>query len=304
MNMSKPFQSLRSLTHGWRYAVETLYDHEKRRFFSSHDYMEKAFRRRFGRDPDYHNPQTFSEKLCWIKIYDRNPLYRVLADKIAVRDYVRGRAGEEVLIPCYGVWDRASDVPFDDFPERFVLKCNHESGFVIICRDKSAFDFRFARRQLAVHLCMNYYYKHREWHYRDIRPRIMAEKLLTESRDEEPVDYKIHCFKGVPQFIYVIKNRHSRPRYGFYSLSWELLPFNVNNVPTASFPRPKELEKILNVAEALSQGLTYCRVDLYAVGGKVYFGEITLIPGAGMIFFTPDSYNTYWGERLILPINQ
>lgn len=293
---------LRSVTHGWWYSIKTLFIYQKRRFFSLRkDYTKNVYIKKFGRVPDFSKPCTFSEKLCWIKLYDHNPLYTILADKIAVRNYVRERIGEQVLIPCYGVWDKAADISYSTLPDKFVLKCNHESGFVIICRDKATFDFQFARYQLATHLRMNYYYIHKEWHYRDIPPRIIAEKLLMDDNKEDPVNYKIHCFNGVPQFIYVVKNKQGRAAYGFYSPAWNFLPFNIDNVPTEMFSRPKQLENMLNIAVSLSRGLTYCRVDLYALQDCVYFGEITLIPGAGMLSFFPESYDLYWGQRLILP---
>lgn len=294
-----------SMILGCWYTVTTLFAYEIRRFLTYCNYMEFVYRRTFGRAPDYITPRTFNEKLGWMRLYDHNPLYTILADKIAVRGYVRERVGEEVLIPCYGVWKTAAEIPFDALPDCFVLKCNHECGFVILCRDRVKIDQRFVRAQLATRLRMNYYYQCREFHYRDIPRSIMAEKLLLGDNGEEPIDYKIHCFGGVPQYIYVVKDRHRRLVYGYYSPNWELLPFSIPGYVTAEvLPRPSQLESMLEIAISLSRGLYYCRVDLYAVQEKVYFGEMTLISGAGLMVFYPDSYDLYWGERLILPGNK
>jgi hypothetical protein len=294
-----------SVMHGWWYTVTTLTVYWIRRFLSYHGYVEFVYRWKFGRAPNYRNPRTFNEKLGWIRLYDRNPLYTRLADKVAVRDYVHERVGEGVLIPCYGLWTKAAEIPFDTLPDRFVLKCNHESGFVIICRNREKLDERFARVQLATHLRMNYYYNAREWPYLNIKPRIIAEKLLTDDQGGDPVDYKFHCFGGMPQYIYAVKNRNGRFNYGYYSPGWELLPFSYPGLAiTETFPCPSQLKQMLDIAASLSQGLYYCRVDLYEVQEKVYFGEITIIPGAGLVVFSPDSYDLYWGERLILPGNK
>lgn len=267
--------------------------------------MTWAYRWKFGRTPDYTTPRTMNEKLGWMRLYDRNPLYTRLADKIAVRDYVRERVGDAILIPCYGIWNKAEDIPFAELPDRFVLKCNHECGFVVLCRDRATLDQQYVRAQLATRLRMNYYDHCREWPYRNIQPRIMAEKLLQNSDGSEPMDYKFHCFGGVPQYIYVVKDRHSHPVCGYYSPDWKLFPFSVSgDGPMGSFPPPTQLERMLNIARTLSRGLYYCRVDLYEVQGKIYFGEITLVSGAGLMAFSPESYDLYWGERLMLPNNK
>ena len=304
VKMQKPVTVLYSVIRGWQYTVKTLIAYWIRRFLISNGNLELIYRREFGRAPHYIIPHTFNEKLGWMRLYDHNPLYTILADKIAVRNYVRERVGEDVLIPCYGIWNKAVEIPFENLPNRFVLKCNHESGFVVFCRDQATFDHRFVRAQLATRLRINFYYRYLEWPYRDILPRIMAEELLMDEHGEEPIDYKFHCFSGVPQYIHAVKDRHSRPVHGCYSPDWELLPFNVGQASPKVLPRPNQLEQMLKIAVSLSRSLYYCRVDLYAVQEKVYFGEMTLIPGAGLNAFSPDSYDLYWGERLTLPDNK
>jgi hypothetical protein len=293
-----------SMMRSWLYTVTTLIVYYIRRFLICHGYVEFVYRIKFGRAPNYITPQTFNEKLGWMRRYDDNPLYTILADKIAVRNYVRDRVGQDVLIPCYGIWKTAAEIPFETLPGRFVLKCNHESGFVVLCRDKAMLDQRFVRSQLATRLRMNYYYFWGERLYRNIPPQIMAEELLMDEHGKEPIDYKFHCFNGVPQYIYAVKDRHSKFVGGFYSPLWELLPFNASHTPPKILPRPNQLQQMLDIAGSLSRGLYYCRVDLYAVQEKVYFGEITILSGAGLYVFSPDIYDFYWGKRLILPDNK
>lgn len=264
-------------------------------------HYDRKFLKKTGRLPNYKNPQTLTDKIAWMRLYDLNPLYPTLVDKIAVRDYVHERVGEDVLIPCYGVWDRPGDIDFDSLPKSFVLKCNHESGFVIICRDKDKLDKTYARIQLATRLKMSFYYRYHEWPYRHVKPRIIAEELLTDENDGEPMDYKTHCFGGEPGYIAVFIDRHGSPARGYYSADWERLHFTGTTDPVRELPRPPQLERMMEIARALAKGLHYCRVDMYAVKDKVYFGEMTLFPGAGLLKFKPDSYDRHWGSMLKLP---
>jgi len=290
-----------SKLRGWGYSVITLADYALRREALQHGWYERAYRRKLGRAPDQAHPRAMSEKIGWLRLHDHHPLYTRLSDKLAVRDYVRERVGEEALIPLYGSWERAEDIPFDDLPERFAMKCNHESGFVILCRDRDALDRHYVRAQLATRLRMNHYYRYHEWPYLDIRPRVMAEKLLEDDEGGEPMDYKFQCFNGELQYIFVMKGRHSHPACGFYTSNWEQIPFTWSGYPITPFPRPPQLERMLEIADVLARGLPCSRVDLYAVEGKVYVGEMTLLPCAGLLVFEPDSYDFHWGERLRLP---
>ncbi|MHB9024673.1 MAG: ATP-grasp fold amidoligase family protein [Armatimonadota bacterium] len=300
--MQTPWATCVSQLRGWCYMGSRLAEYQFRRFAARHGYYEHLFRRRYGRAPDYASPRTFSDKLAWMRLHDRNPLYTQLVDKIAVRDYVRERVGEDVLVPLYGAWESAAEVSFDALPERFVLKCNHECGFVVLCRDRAKLDVPYVRMQLATRLRMNYYHRFLEWPYRDVPPRILAEELLQDEDGGEPVDYKFQCFHGVPQYIFAMKNRHSAPVCGFYSPEWELFPFTYSHfpLPTEPWPRPALFDHMRAIAVELSRGLPCCRVDLYAVRERVYFSELTIIAAAGFLMFQPDSYDRFWGDRLTL----
>lgn len=290
-----------SRLRGWRYMTRRLLSFYARRSVMRCGFYERAFRRKIGHRPNYDNPRTFTEKLAWMRLYDHNPLYTRLADKIAVRDYVRERVGGEVLVPCYGIWDKPGDIDPDALPGSFVLKCNHESGFVVLCKDKNRLDWIYTRAQLATRLRMNHYYRYYEWPYLNIKPRIMAEELLVGDDGGEPHDYKIHCYGAKPGYIVTVVGRHGNQARGYYSPEWEPMPFVGTLAPATEVPRPANLERMVEIAAALAEGLRYCRVDFYAVGEKVYFGEITLIPAAGMLKYIPPEYDLYWGERLQLP---
>lgn len=280
--------------------VSKLTTYHIRRIALRQGYYERKFCRKVGHPPDYDNPRTFTEKLAWMRLHDRNPLYPTLVDKIAVRDYVRERVGEDILVPCYGVWDRPEDIDFDSLPKSFVLKCNHESGFVIICKDKDELDRTYVRAQLATRLKMNFYYRFHEWPYKHVKPRILAEELLVDENGAEPHDYKTHCFGGQPGYTAVFIGRHTAPKRGYYSPDWERMPFTGTTDPLRDVPRPPQLERMQEIIRALAEGLRYCRVDLYVLTDRIYFGEITLFPGAGLLKYDPSSYDLYWGERVQL----
>ncbi len=294
-----------SKLRGWRYAVTQLAHYRFHRFLSEHGYYEYRYRRKYGHPPNYANPRTLSEKLAWMRLYDRDPRYVQLVDKLAVRDWVRERVGEEVLVPLYGVWEKASDIQLDELPERFVLKCNHECGYVVLCKDRDQLDWPFVQAQLATRLKMNYYYRYLEWPYLNVTPRILAEELLENEQGGEPLDYKFYCFDGEPHYLYIVKDRHTKPIRAYFSTDWEPMPFYspefMKGPLMPALPRPTQFEQMLNIARKLSQGLRYCRVDLYEVREQVFFGEITLICGAGFLTFTPDSYSYSLGDRIKLP---
>ncbi len=262
---------------------------------------DRRFRHKTGHFPNYKNPKAFSEKLAWMRLYDRNPLYVTLVDKVAVREYVRERVGEDVLIPLYGTWANAKDIDFAALPRRFVLKCSHDSGFVVICKNKEQLDISYVRAQLAARLKMNHYYRHHEWPYLHVEPRVICEELLMGENEGPPSECSIHCFGGEIGYILKTVGRHSDSLRGYYSRDWEKLPFDQANGPITDFPRPPYLERLLQMARALAKGLRYGRVDFYEARGKLYFSEIDLCPRAGLIRYIPSSYDRYWGDRLPLP---
>ena len=268
-------------------------------------YLNRKFKEVFGRDIDWKHPKTFNEKLQWLKVYDRNPLYTKLVDKYAVREYIAEKIGEEYLIPLLGVWDRVEDIDFNSLPDQFVLKCTHDSASVIICRDKKTFDIEQAKKKLSRCLKRNFYYSNREWPYKNVKPRVIAEKMMLNSEGELPKDYKFICFEGRPRLLFLDigvcesgnLGGHAEEYYrNIYDMEFAPVQmietrehFQINEIQC-----PETFEIMKRIATRLCDSLHHCRVDLYDIDGKIYFGEITFYHGSGYNFFEPIS----WDEEL------
>ena len=267
-------------------------------------YLKLKYRIIFGKKLNLNNPQTFNEKLQWLKLYDRNPMYTMLTDKYEVRKYVAEVIGEEHLIPLLGVWERFEEIDFDKLPNEFVLKPTHTSGDIFICKDKSKVDLTELRKIVNKWLKREYYWFHREWPYKNIKPRIIAEKYMVDESGIELKDYKFMCFNGKPKILFVVSNRHLEGglKMDFYDLDWNLLPFERHYKRSGKvMPKPRSFNKMIEIAEKLSQGIPFVRVDLYEVDGHPYFGELTFYPGAGFEEFTPEEWDYIIGSWLQLP---
>ena len=248
--------------------------------------IKTLYYRAFGKELDLENPTTYSEKLQWLKLYNRKPEYSRMVDKATAKDYVSEKIGEKYIIPTLGIWDRVEDIDWDALPDKFVIKCTHDSGGVVICSDKASFDRQAAISQLRKGLRRNYYLLGREWPYKSVPHRIIAEKYL----EPDPVthdlpDYKFSCFDGQVTDVMICSDRASgKPTYYFFDKDWKLLPLNVRgrNAPEGfTLPKPACIDEMFDIASKLSKGLPYVRVDLYAEGDHPYFGEMTLFPHSG-----------------------
>lgn len=257
-----------------------------------------------GKFVDWKNPQTFTEKLQWLKIYNRKPEYTTMVDKYAVKDYVASIIGEEYIIPTLGVWDSPEDIDWDSLPQKFVLKTTHGGGGngVWICKDKVTFDKEKCIREIKRSLKSDLYWAFREWPYKNVPKRIIAEKLMMESfprkADKDLTDYKFFCFGGEPKYCQVIRDRNTKETIDFYDVQWNHMPF-VGLNPMAKnglnpVAKPLRLEKMLEICRTLSNNIPFARVDLYVIDDKEYFGEITLFPASGMGVFEPED----WGKKL------
>lgn len=252
------------------------------------------------------DPQTFNEKLQWLKINDKNPIYCKIVDKYTVREYIKQKIGSEYLIPLLGVWDSANDIPFDQLPEKFVLKCTHDSGSVIVCTSKGDIDQKAVKQKLNKALKQNIFYNGREWPYKNVKPRIIAEEFLTEASGMEPKDYKIFCFNGMPRFIQVDQGRFHTHRRNMYTPEWQPMDMEIR-VPRnreREVDKPENLKEMLEFAKVLSKDFPFVRVDFYSVNNRLYFGELTLYPGNGYGKITPDEWNHTLGEWIRLPDNK
>ena len=270
-------------------------------------YLSVLWKLVMGYKLDWKHPSTFCEKLQWLKLYDRNPMYTLLVDKYRVKDWVAGKIGEQYVIPTLAVYQSADEINLEELPEQFVLKCNHDSGSVVICRDKSKFDMEAAKKKLDACLKHNFYWDTREWPYKKVAPCIMAEQYVTpEPGMKDLPDYKWYCFHGEPRFCQVIQDRSTKETIDFFDLTWEHQEFvglNPACKAAAVCPqRPDHIDVHLKIARELSKGLPFSRIDLYEIGGRVYFGEITFFPNGGLGSFNPEKYNGILGDLLTLPL--
>lgn len=260
-------------------------------------YLKLVYRARIGRPLNLNSPKGFNEKLQWLKLYDRNPLYTKLVDKAEVKPWVAERIGWEHVVPTLGVWDSFDDIDFGALPERFVLKCTHDSGGLAICRDLSTFDMAAARRKIERSLANNYFWSGREWPYKDVRPRIIAEEYLDPAGEQVGLtDYKVMCFGGQARCEFTCTGRaDGNLHVDFFDTEWNHMPFT-RHYPNADVPpeAPERLKDMVAMAERLSEGMPFVRVDFYEVAGQYYFGEMTFYPGSGMEEFDPER----WGEEL------
>lgn len=259
------------------------------------------------------HPRTFNEKIQWLKLYNRKPEFTKMVDKYAVKEYVANLIGSEYIIPTLGVWESFDEIDFDKLPNQFVLKTTHGGGgmAVVICRDKKTFNKDKARRILEKSLKSDIYRLFREWPYKDVPRRIIAEKFMTSQSANAPKDlpdYKFFCFDGEPKYCQVIRDRHSLETIDFYDMEWKHQDFvGLNVLARNGMERvecPKQLGVMQEICRKLSKGMPFVRVDLYVIDGNEYFGELTFYPASGFGSFTPDEWNLRLGELLKLPATQ
>lgn len=258
------------------------------------------YRRLMGYPANLREPKTFNEKIMWLKLHYRDPRFVNLADKYEVRSYIKDMLGEEVLTRCYGVFDRVEDINLDALPDRFVLKTTHGSGQTVICKDKSQVNWPEAFARLKGYLQKNYYYYAREWVYKGIKPRIICEEFLDQN-GEPPWDYKFWCCSGNCEFISVHVDRFKEHKQVCYNARWERQVYRSKTEYEEPVPRPQNFDKMLEYAHRLARGLPFLRIDFYNINGKIYFGELTFFPDAGMSHFYPQKYDEILGEKIQLP---
>ena len=261
-------------------------------------YLSLMFRSKMGYWMNWKNPKTFNEKLQWLKIYDRNPLYTKLVDKYEVRKYIADKIGKEYLIPLLGVWDTPEEIDFKKLPNQFVLKCTHDSGSVIICKDKANFNTEMAKKLLKDHLAINYYYSAREWPYKNVKPRIIAEKYI-EDENHELNDYKFFCFNGKVEFMYISRDKSDHPTTDFFDTNFKHLNLHMKDPGSATLPtKPIGFEKMKFRANVLSEGFPHARIDFYNIKNQVLVGEITFYHNAGFFPITPKNKNIEIGKKI------
>lgn len=270
------------------------------RFFIRHQ-----FKHAMHYYPDLDNPVTFQEKLQWLKLHDRKPEYTKMADKYLAKEFIKDRIGAQYVIPTIAVYDRAEDIDYESLPEEFVMKTTHDSGTVVICRDKSSLNVKKTNSYLSRRLKVKYYLKEREWPYKGVKPRIIVEKLLG-NEGEDLMDYKFYCFNGDPRLMFVISNRWGGGghRADYYNMEGENIA--ITQPGYNSSPVPPSLPSVFNemkeLAQQLSKGIPHIRVDFYYTGGQIYVGELTFFDSGGYLTFIPEEYNRILGDWIDLSI--
>lgn len=268
-------------------------------------YLHLKYYFRMGKWLHLKHPKTFNEKLQWLKLYGRRPIDTLLSDKYAVKEYITKTIGSEYVIPLLGVWDKFEDIDFDRLPNQFVLKCTHDSGGVVICKDKLSFDVEAARKKINRGLSHNFYVFSRERAYKDIPRRIIAEEYKEDPEFDDLRDYKFFCFDGEPKVMFIASDRQKEgeeTKFDFFDMNFNHLPFT-NGHPNAKVlpKKPIKFEEMKVLAAKLSAGIPHVRVDFYEVNGQIYFGEMTYSHWGGMMPFDPEEWDYTLGSWITLP---
>lgn len=291
------------IVRGFGYVFVNLFGRQ----MSDKTYLQCRWWVNNGKKLDLENPVTFNEKLQWLKLYNRNPMYTTMVDKYEAKKYVANIISDEHIIPTLGIYDSVEDIDFDSLPNQFVLKCTHDSGGIVICQDKTQLNRKEAIKKLRKGLKSNFYWTNREWPYKNVTPRIIAEKYMTNG-DGELRDYKFFCFDGVPRVMFIASDRFNKEeetKFDFFDMEFNHLPFR-NGHPNATKPieRPAEFDEMRMLASKLSKGIPQVRVDFYDVNGQIYFGEMTFFHWSGFVKFDPEEWDYKIGEMIELPRNK
>ena len=272
------------------------------RFLPDEWYIQLNYFAHFKRLCNFKNPVSYNEKLNWLKLHDKNPLYTRIVDKYEAKEYVAELIGDEYIIPTLGVWDRFDDIDFDALPDQFVLKCTHDSEGLAIVRDKNKLDKAAVKAKIEAALEQNFYYIGREWPYKNVKPRIIAEKYMEDHVDGELRDYKFFCFDGEPKALFIASERATSVKFDYFDLDFNHLDIK-QKYPNADKPirKPETFDQMIELSRKLSNGFPHVRVDFYEVDGKLYFGELTFYHFSGFMPFQPEKWDKVFGDWLKLP---
>lgn len=269
-------------------------------WMSDEKYLSIAYRINMGKRLNLTNPQTYNEKIQWLKLHDRREIYTKMVDKYEAKKYVSDRIGSEYIIPSLGIWDSFDEINFDSLPTQFVLKCTHDSGGIVICKDKRRLDIDKAKRILNDCMRRNYYWVEREWPYKNVKPRILAEEFMEDKATGELRDYKFFTFDGKVKALFVASDRQNpneETKFDFFDENYNHLEILNGHPNSISYPaKPLQFEKMKVLAETLSVDIPHLRVDFYEVNGQVYFGELTFSHWSGMVPFNPPKWDNIFGS--------
>lgn len=283
-----------------RYRFVSLAEKGLLNWMPDEQYLTKKYKIVMGKKLDLTRPVTFNEKLQWLKIYNRKPIYTQMVDKYEAKHYISQRIGQQYVIPTYGVWEHFDDIDFASLPDRFVLKTTHDSGGVVLCENKDTFDYAKAKQKLEPRLKNNFFWHGREWPYKNVRPRIIAEEYLQLGQVE---DYKMMCFNGEVKCAFICSGRGTKDglRVTIFDMDWNVMPMK-RHYPNVKegFPKPEHFDEMVMLSEKLSEGIPFLRVDFYEVAGKLKIGELTFFPASGFEKFSPESWDETLGNWISL----
>jgi len=268
-------------------------------FIPDKQYLELRYLLKFKKRLNLQNPKTYNEKLQWMKLYDRNPIYTKLVDKQAVKKLVKDVPGLNV-IPTLAVWNNPDDIDLSNMPEQFVLKCTHDSGSVLIFKKKDAYSLDYVKEHFRKAIKRDQYLAGREWAYKNVRPRIIAEPFMIDSSGSGLRDYKFFCFDGVAKALFIATDRGKEGtdvKFDFFDMNFKHLPFRHGHPNAEILPdKPENFDEMKRIAAQLSKGLRHVRVDLYNINGDIYFGEMTFYHHCGLVPFTPEKWDYTFGS--------
>ena len=271
--------------------------------FNDKTYLKIRYYATFKKNLNLQNPQTFNEKLQWLKLNDRKDIYAKMVDKYEAKSYVSKIIGNKYIIPTLGIYNNFDEIDFNKLPNQFVIKCTHDSGGLVIVTDKSKLDIEKSKKKINKSLKRNYYYPGREWPYKNVKPRIIIEKYMKDNSINDLMDYKFFCFNGKCKFFKIDFNRLTKHQANYYDINGNFLPFGEEICPpdfSKKLELPVNLKKMINLAEKLSQNITFLRVDFYEINGNIYFGELTFYPASGFGKFQPEEWDLKLGNLIDL----
>ena len=302
--MSKFVKGIKLLVNPSKLVVR-LNETKFSRLFSDKFFIKCAYKFHVGKKLNLKNPQTFNEKLQWLKLYNRKDIYTTMVDKYEVKKFIAEKLGEEYVIPTLGVWDNVEDIDFDALPDKFVLKCTCNSGGLVICKDKSKLNIEEVKKNLKKSLKNNYFWHGREWPYKNVKPRIIAEKYMMEVQKDGQeclMDYKFFCFNGKVKVMYIANEKANPPTTDYFDVDFNHLDLITKDKNAKIMPeKPEKYDQMKNIAETLSKDIPFVRVDFYCIDGQIYFGEFTFFHNAGLCSFKPDKWDAILGSWIELP---
>lgn len=273
-------------------------------WMSDEEYIKKEYYSYTGKKLDLNCPKTFNEKLQWLKLHDRKDIYTIMVDKAEAKKYVANIIGKDYIIPTIGVYDRFDDIDFDELPNQFVIKCTHDSGGIAICKRKAELNIEATRKKINRFLKRKFYYVHREWPYKNVKPRIIIEQYMENKSKSELTDYKVMCFGGKAKLLFTCTDRFGDGlKVTFFDLKWNKMPFT-RHYPSSNLKidKPKGLKEMITLSERLAEGIPFVRIDWYEINGKLFFGECTFFPGAGLEEFSPEIWDARLGDLINLDL--